>query len=158
MSKRFILKKIDKATNSEFKAFLRTVEPKETFYIRIDCWGGNSYIGSVMGGFIYFMKKYKSCRLVTEGVIAASAAFKIFIRGDERIITKHSIIQPHLPEPNKPGVSQETIAKQQNISLKMITSTIPGLTAEDIISYNNFNFPLDMMIKKGVVTKVVDRF
>ncbi len=110
-----------------------------------------------MGGFIYFMKKYKSCKLVTEGVIAASAAFKIFIRGDERIITKHSIIQPHLPEPNKPGVSQEAIAIQQSLSLKMITATIPGLTADDIIRFNNFSLPLDMMIKKRVVTKVVER-
>ncbi|HTH93179.1 MAG TPA: hypothetical protein VL576_01715 [Candidatus Paceibacterota bacterium] len=148
--------KITKETAEKFKLFLKKFTKKgQVIRIHLDSWGGNSGAGKDIEGYIYFMKKYHKSRFIMKAPKAASAAFRIFIRGDERIIDKNSIIQPHLPVPNKPGVSEEKIAREQKSDLDFITGTIPLLSKEDILMYNDMPLPLQFMKEKGVITKVV---
>jgi ATP-dependent protease ClpP protease subunit len=154
----YILGEIKKETTDQFKAFLKTVSKNEPIYMRIKSWGGNSGEGRFIEGFIYVMKKYNGSSFIMEGEIAASTALRIFIRGNERIITKDSIIQPHLPVPNTSGISSEKIAFEREIDLNLITKTIPALTKEDIMEYDNLPFPITFMKRKGVVTKIVSSF
>jgi ATP-dependent protease ClpP protease subunit len=154
----YINGKINKETRDQFKLFLKKVSQNETVYVRIRSWGGNSGHGRFMEGYIYAMKKYKKCTFVMEGEIAASTAFRIFIRGDERIITKRSIIQPHLPVPNILDMDPEKIVIEHKKDLDFITTTIPALTRRDVIEYNDLRLPVKMMQEKKVVTKVVSSF
>jgi|GEM_PF-3071519 len=157
----FTIGEINEETKNEFKSFLRETKDNQPIELYFNSWGGNTYIGKVMGTFIYCIKKrHPSRRFIHRGNIAASAAFRLFIRGDERIVTKDSIIQPHLPEPNEQGntITHESLLKERKSVLLMIKGTLPLVTEEDITRYNNQPLPLEFMVNKNIVTKVVDQF
>lgn len=151
---------INETTKNEFKTFLRGTKDNELIEIYFNCWGGNNFYGKVMETYIYYIKKYyPTRRFIHYADVAASAAFTIFARGHERIITRKSIIQPHLPEPNDFGkhVTAAQIAREQVVAIKGITSTLPLVQSADIFKYNDFPFPLEFMVNKQVVTKVVSK-
>lgn len=154
----YIDEDISDETVKKFKLFLKPVKKEEMLYIRIDSWGGDSLSGKLIEGFIYYMKKYKSCKFTMEGIIAVSVAFRIFIRGNERIITPRHLIGIHLPVPNKANIAPERIAVQRNKDIKFIAATLPLLTKDEILEYDDMPLPVEFMLKKGIVTNVVSSF
>ena len=149
---------ISEETVQKFKSFLKIIEHNETIRLHLNSWGGNSGAGKRIEGYIYYMKKYKSCIFITEAKIAASAAFRIFIRGNKRIITEESIVQIHLPVPNIPNISPKLIAIERKKDIYFITNTIPCLTAEEVIKYDDLPLSIDFMLKKNIATEVVQSF
>ncbi len=161
MEKRFLLEgTIEEKTAKDFKAFLKTILTGETVYIRIRSLGGNVEFGTRIGNFIYYMKKYRKCTFVTEGEVFQSAAFKIFIRGDRRVVQENPPPDAsiHLPVPHKnkeikPGNREEA----EQITVDFIKG-LTKLSEKEIRDLNNIPLSIAFMLEKGIATESVKQF
>ena len=161
MEKRFILEgDIDAVTVENFKTFLRTVGHRETIYMRIKSYGGNVFSGIKIGNFIRVMKKYKQCTFIMEGEKFHSAALKIFLRGDKRIIQRNpsSDAAIHLPVVHKnKKKSPEEKEKEEQTTIVLIQQ-LPHLSESEIRSLNNIPLTVAFMLEKGIATECIEYF
>lgn len=97
----------------EIKQSLKKVplEEKEIVF-RINSLGGNLHVFNKICRFMYYMNKYKGCKIYGQAKHAESAALLLFLNCTVRQVAAGSVAVIHLPVPNREVEKMAVVKKE----------------------------------------------
>jgi ATP-dependent protease ClpP protease subunit len=150
-----INKRFDKALVQQVKNALKMMRANEKeICFRINSLGGNLYAFNVIGGFMYFMHKYRNCKIIGQAVHAESSALFLFLNCTIRQVCAGSTGIIHLPVPNTKDLDEANLEAIRKKAIKFIKSRTT-MTEEQIISLANVPLGPHEMLKLGIATEKI---
>ncbi len=158
-----IKEKITEDLFKKFKMFIRSLPPDtKKIYIRIDSDGGNRWAAVKLIKLIYFLEVNKNITIITQAILAGSAAMQIFASGTKREVSKESRgyihfpeIRGHIPSPEHQRMMallrKRVIAQLIGLSRQLLNEAkIIELHLKDLYAYDMLNY--------GLADKFVEKF
>jgi ATP-dependent protease ClpP protease subunit len=149
----------DSAMIKYLKEKIRLIDDfSKEIIIRVNSYGGNGYPMTVMSALVYYMIKYKNCKVVIEIEYAESSSLLFVINFPIRKIIETSEGVIHLPvqSPGKFLSKSRLIDKTNEVIDFFIKQT--NLKREEIISLNSNKLTAKQMLDWGIATEIVPEF
>lgn len=128
------------------------IEEKNIIF-RINSIGGNMLACEKIKGFMYFMCKYRGCKIIGQAKHAESAAFIIFLNCTVRQVAPGSVGIIHLPVANRPVSEQKMEAKKKEVIQFIMRRT--KMTEQEILKEHNLPLSSAEMLKYGIATEKI---
>lgn len=145
--------RFDEKMTSYVKGSLKKIpiEEKSVTFI-INSHGGNMGALKKLKGYMYFMSKYRKCKIIGQLIYGESAGLLFFLNCEERQVAPGSIGIIHLPVANE-TIPASLLSKKIKETIDFIKRRTKNMTTSQIKKLEHMPLGPKEMISLGIANK-----